>query len=317
MRRLWLIFMLLSFNTWCCDICNMSISLVPEDNKNIFSLNYRSRFTQGSYTMVGRIIDPTGSRHTGPGNNSTEHFGKNVTEIFSVLDIKGVYNFGERFSLTAVLPIVNNKQFLDDSLKVNLTGVGDPIIIGKYQLINSLRSRSSNPVNFRLNAGLGVKLPLGNYNKTIDNDTIEVDLQAGTGSVDLIFTTDYILRYKNVGLMQNMNFKINGSNRQNYQYGSSWNHAVNMFYYHQFTPKIAVMPIAGLYYEMANNDKVNNRIIPQSGGDVSLASLGINLYLNVVRFDFMYQHAISNNMTGNTQLPTKNRIQLGILYYIN
>ncbi len=311
--------LLLCAQTYACDICNMNVSLIPEDNKNIFSISNRIRLTQGEYNVFGKV--QTYSRHTGQGANQTYHYGKKVKETFALLDIRGVYNFSKKWSLIGSLPVVNNIQVYDQEIMTDLTEIGDPMLIGMYQAFNSKVTSPNVKFSQRLSVGGGVKLPFGKSNVYYNDSLVDLDLQPGTGSVDALFTIDHLIRYKSIGLMQNMNMKINSFNKQGYRYGNSWNHSANLFYMQSVTTDINIMPYTGLYYEYANQDYIREQdistVIIQSGGNVTFATVGLNVYVSKVRLDIQYQKAIQNSMNGSTQLPTINRVQFGLMVYLN
>lgn len=309
--------MFISANAMACDICNMNVSLIPEDNKNTFSLMYRSRFTEGTYDFIGTIPVPNTSRHAGPSSEITEHFGKKVIEIYNVYDIRGVYYLNKRLSLMGSVPIINNIKHMDGKKKFDFTNIGDPIVLANYNLVNT-KLTPGLKFNHRLNVGGGMKFPLGKSDLMIDDELIETDMQPGTGSLDFLVSTDYIFTIKNFGLLNNINYKFNTVNKSNdYKYGSSWNHTITAFYLKKLTDNITIMPNTGFYYEYANTDMLNGNYIPQSGGMVTFGTFGFNFYIKKVRLETSYQTALHNSMNGNTQLPTKNRVTVGLSYYFN
>lgn len=310
-------FIFIYSNVLACDICNMNVSLMPEDNKNTFSLLYRSRLTEGSYTMLGTVPVTGTSRHAGPSSEVTVHYGKRVKEVYNVYDLRGVYYLNKKLSLTGSLPIINNIKYMDDEKSFDFVELGDPMIIGNYNLVNT-KLTPGLKFNHKLNVGLGFKLPLGKSNVIINNELVEPDMQPGTGSLDFVFTSDYIFTIKNFGLLNNINYKFNTVNKDNqYKYGSSWNHTLILFYLKKMGNNVSVMPNAGFYYEYANTDKFNDNFIPQSGGMVTFGTFGLNFYFKKIRLEASYQEALHNSMNGNTQIPTKNRVIVGMSYYFN
>jgi hypothetical protein len=290
---------------------------MPQDNKNTFSLMYRSRFTEGTYSFYGIMSQPNVSRHAGPSSDITVHYGKKVKEIYNVYDMRGVYFVNQKWSLTGSIPIINNIKYLDNKKEFDFYNIGDPIVIGSYNLVNT-KLTPGLKLNHRINIGGGLKLPLGKSNVIINEQVVEPDMQPGTGTVDFILTTDYVFTVSNFGLLNNINLKLNTVNTKNsYRYGSSWNQTLTFFYLKKVMKNVSVMPNAGFYYEYANTDKLSNTYIPQSGGAVSFGTIGLNFYLNKIRVEASYQKALHNSMNGNTQLPTKSRTIIGLSYYFN
>lgn len=309
-------FVFMYSSVFACDICNMNISLIPEDFKNTFSLMYRSRFTQGTYNYMGVIPVNSVSRHAGPSTTETTYYGKKVTEIYNVYDLRGIFYINNKVSLTVSLPLVNNVKFMDDAKTLDIQKMGDPIVLANYNVVNT-KLAPGLKVNHRLNVGGGLKLPFGAYNLSNNNTVIEPDLQPGTGSLDFMLTTDYVITVGGFGMLNYINFKVNSANKNGYKYGNSWNHTLTVFYMKEIIKNISLMPNTGLYYEYANVDSQSNTAIPQSGGAITFASFGLNVYLKKLRLEATYQQALNNNMMGNTQLPTKNRTILGLSYYFN
>ena len=298
-----------------CDICNMDINLIPENNKNTLSLTYRSRFTSGRYNAFGTMMESPYRMfmHTGP--QSRNHYNKTVNEVFEVYTLSGNYFVSERLNINVRLPFSHNVQYMDNQKTVETHGVGDLILLGNYEIINTKRIENS-LTSFRWTIGGGVKLPLGKWNHKKEEEFLDIDLQNGTGSTDAILTSEYTLRYNKVGMLVSTNVKFNTTNSRGYKYGNSWNQQLTLFYL-QKIGKINVMPHLALYHEIARQDVENKQLLLQSGGEVMLASGGLNLYFNKIRIDFTYQHGVRNNLNGITQLNTTHRWLTGLVYYLN
>jgi hypothetical protein len=231
--------------------------------------------------------------------------------------MRGVYFVNQKWSLTGSIPIINNIKYLDNKKEFDFYNIGDPIVLGNYNLVNT-KLTPGLKLNHRINIGGGLKLPLGKSNVIINEQVVEPDMQPGTGTVDFILTTDYVFTVSDFGLLNNINYKFNTTNvKSSYRYGSSWNQTLTFFYLKTVMKNVSIMPNAGFYYEYANTDKLNKAYIPQSGGMVSFGTLGLNFYLNKIRIETSYQKALHNSMNGNTQLPTKSRTIIGLSYYFN
>lgn len=319
MNKVWIfmLLMLLSLKTMACDICNMSISLVPEDNKHLFSMNYRSRVTSGFYSFSGIAgnSNTSASRHTGPGNGNTTFYGKNVREIFDVMDIKFRYMVNKRFMVSAILPYLHNQQLVEDKVEINMKGIGDPIVMANYMVINTKLSKPDSKLSMRVNLGGGIKMPLANYQVMKEDKIVELDMQPGTGSLDFIISGEQMIRYENFGISNSMSYKINTKNKSTYCYGNSWNQTISAFYLATISDNYSIMPNMGIYYEYADNDAFQDQYIPQSGGNIFYSSFGVEFYFKKVRIGTTYQHPIRNNLNGYSQLPVKNRILGDVILY--
>ena len=109
----WMLF--IAFNSMACDICNMSVSLTPDDTKNRISLLYRHRFASKTFTQLSYkpVEVSEGIRHSGviliPEMKNQIH-----TEIYSVMDIRGVYNFTNRLRIIGSLPFIKNERKINE-----------------------------------------------------------------------------------------------------------------------------------------------------------------------------------------------------------
>lgn len=315
--KLFMLLILLTNTLLACDICNMNISLIPENNKSILSLNYRSRNTFGWYSMQGIIKQQNQNRHTGV-VNTTKHYGKNVQEKFNVYDIKFRYQFKKRWSFNVVLPYLQNNQIIGGEQTIKLSGIGDPIASVNYLLFSSVLTNPENKIEQNLRIGGGVKLPFGKYN-VVNNDgnEIDIDLQTGTGSVDYIISSEYIVKYKSFGMLNSFSYKINSANKNDYKYGNSLNQLSQLFYIKDLSKNVKLMPASGIYMEMANNDNYKNRFVPQSGGQILYLSNSLSFYFKSLRVGATYEKPIRNDLNGYTQLPVKDRWLCSIMFYFD
>ena len=307
----------LAFNGLSCDICNMSVSLTPDDTKNRISLLYRHRFATKTFsTLVYTPVPNTsGSRHSGaillPGMEDQTH-----TETFSVMDVRGVYNFNDRIRLIGSLPLVRNERVINNASQFVVSGLGDPFVLGKYNLVRTNFTEEEKS-NHRVTLGGGIKIPLGEYDFTNNGTTAQHDIQAGTGTFDFLFSLDYILKYKKTGLMFTSNYKMNTYNQKaDYMFGNTLNSTLNLFY----TIKrkgIILLPYIGTYIEQGNKDIEERNYEDNSGGSLLFGATGIQVFVKSFQLDALYQHTLINKLNGSLQLDTRNRFQFGISYLIN
>lgn len=313
----WMLF--LSFNSLACDICNMSVSLTPDDTKNRISLLYRHRFATKKFTSLVynpvAISNSNGNRHSGvillPEMEDQTH-----TETYSVLDVRGVYNFTTRLRVIGSLPLIQNERLINGESQFTIQGLGDPFVMGKYNLIRT-NYTEMNKSNHRLTLGGGVKIPLGKFDFTHNGDKVQHDIQAGTGTWDFLLSMDYIWKYNQAGVMFTTNYKINTHNKEvDYMFGNTSNSALNIFYAQEIK-NIVVMPYLGGYMEHGNNDIEDKNYEENTGGSLLFGTGGLQFFYKNFQVEILYQHTLVNNLNGTLQLDTKNRYQVGLTYLFN
>ena len=87
----------------------------------------------GEYDLFGEMVT---TLHAGHGNDLAL-WGKEVRETYQNYEIRGNYYFRERWKTTVNVPIVNNKQKIDDFVRYQVRNIGDPILIESYQILNT------------------------------------------------------------------------------------------------------------------------------------------------------------------------------------
>lgn len=306
------LFTIFSFNILACDVCNMNVELFPDDYKHSVSFYYRSRVLLGKYDLYGTIIPSV--RHSGSTSDGTAHFGKTVKEVYNLYDLRGTYYFSKpKLYATLILPLINNKRYFNDAYQFGFFEIGDPIIMVKREVFNSLNKRDSSKLTQKLNLGAGIKLPFGSNKVKINNSTLNEDIQPGSGSIDYIMSLDYLIKYNSIGITANMNYKINSANNENYTFGNSLNGQLNLFYYQKIKSTVLV-PSIGNYMEYAGKDKQNNSYLNNTGGIISFISGGLTYYWKNFRLKAEYQVKVYDKLNGNTQLSSTQRCLLGASY---
>lgn len=304
-------------NGLACDICNMSVSLTPDDTKNRISLLYRNRYATTTFSSLVYKTAPnvSGNRHSGaillPGMESQTH-----TETYSVVDLRGVYNFNDRLRIIGSLPIVRNERIINSVSQFVISGIGDPFVLGKYNLVRT-NVTDEKKVNHRVTLGGGIKIPLGRYDFSHKGSKVQHDIQAGTGTFDFLISLDYILKYKQTGMLFFTNYKMNTYNHKaDYMFGNTLNSSLNLFY-SQIMKKVTILPYLGLYLEHGNKDIEMRSFEDNTGGFLLFGTAGVQLFYKDFQLEAMYQHTVANHLNGTQQLDTKNRLQIGVNYLFN
>ncbi|MCC7453038.1 MAG: hypothetical protein IT222_02640 [Crocinitomix sp.] len=316
MKKLFLsLLFAISTISFACDNCNVYLNVSPNDYQNSISIYARQRLMFGEFNFFGEMISPN---HTGHGNDMNL-WGKNVVEYYQTYEARASFYLKERWNTLIVLPFENNRQFIETEKRYQVQGIGDPIILQSYQLINTKRDTTKNQFVQRLSAGAGIKFPLGKTNLHYENGTPNLDLQPGTGSWDLLGMVVYSMKYRFFGLTSNLTAKWNGKDLQNYRYGLSSNLTLNLFADAKIK-KSTLRLLGGSYLERAEMDASysfldhSKTVHANTGGTVVYANAGLQFFMPKFQFFAEYQHGITNRLNGYTQLLTKNKMNIGITY---
>lgn len=287
-----------------CDICgcgagNNYIGILPDFQKHIFGLRYRSNH------MLSHV-----------GVNGT-HTYLTTSERYNTLEAWGGWNITENFRLMLSLPYSFNEK-TNQGITERKNGIGDISFSGYYELLNKRSTVDANKKSPKLLVqslwvGGGVKLPTGNYDpagKAIDGENANL-FQLGTGSVDYNLTAMYDIRLQDMGLNINTSYKINSSNKYSYQYGNKFN--VNTQLYHKFrlTEKVMIAPNAGLQFESSKIDMDENTKVSASGGNLLLGTLGMETAIGMWALGANFQTPFSQNMA-NGIVKSKDRFMVHV-----
>ncbi|MGV6862567.1 MAG: hypothetical protein ACWA41_12405 [Putridiphycobacter sp.] len=308
----------ISNNIFACDGCNVFINFSPNDYQNRITFLSRSREMFGEYDMFGKQIL---TKHASHGNNPL-FWNNKIKETYNTLELRGDFYLKEIWKTTIILPYVINKQDIGLDNRFVVTGFGDPTILETYQVFNTLKTDDeNNKFKQRLELGLGLKLPLGKTDLSFEKGIPNLDLQPGTGSFDLLTTLVYLIKVKDFGLSSNVNFKMNGYNKEDYKYGNTFNSTAHLFWQTKIK-NFTLMPLIGAYVELMTTDKSiyrqNGSVLLteyfDTGGQILFGSVGAKCYYENFSLSVNYQHKMYDHLNGYTQLLTKNRLNLGLTY---
>ena len=299
-----------SLSVYCCDNCNVYMSITPNDNKHEIGFFYRQRMMMGLYNPFGQ---QTMLKHAGHGNNP-KFWGNRVTENYNTFELRGKIAEGNRLKTYVILPFVYNTQVIEGVESNAINGIGDPTIIQSVQVLDPVKEYTNPNFTQRFELGAGIKFPFGRTNKMINEEVQNLDLQPGSGSWDLLGIVKYWMKLGDFGNMLNVNYKWNGQNKDQYRYGNTFNATLNLFYQTKIKD-LTLMPILGANVEKAAFDE-STEIHIDTGGISWFIQGGLRLYYKGFALFGEYQKAVSNKFNGYTQLINKHKINLGLAYNI-
>jgi hypothetical protein len=114
--------------------------------------------------------------------------------------------------------------------KQNVSGIGDITILGMYQLYKT--HKDSTFLVHSLQAGVGIKVPTGKFDEA-NNGSFNPSYQVGTGSLDYLLATEYVVKRKKIGLNTMLNYVIKTENDKNYRFGNQFNYSGTFFYLYE------------------------------------------------------------------------------------
>ncbi len=283
-KGLLILFLFLGGYAQACDICGCGagstyLGILPDFNTRIIGLRYR----------FNDVLT-----HVGPGGSSSYLTTK---EQYHTAELWGGWTFGNRFRLMVSVPLSYNtkKSQEEDASK---TGLGDISLQGFYRVLNSKHSLGNKLLVQDLWLGGGVKLPTGKY-EPLDNEEAGKSanlFQLGTGSFDFMLTGMYDLRLQDAGLNLSASYKMNTTNKYDYNYGNKLSTSAQLYYKFKVSKVATLAPNAGLAYERSARDLDHEYSVFNSGGYVLSGTLGAELQYKKIALGGNWQPPLSQQL---------------------
>ncbi len=297
-----------SLPSQACDICGCFMGITPYDNQGSFGIMHRYRvfsgyqgtsspfFPAGSQYVVPSRFNQDGQPHTHePGTGGHTHRNPSDYEIFRVVELRAKYFLHERIEVNAFVPLVMNSSRFEGS-QTHISGLGDVNLFAGYHLIRNIETLG---MQQRLIAGVGVKLPTGDYyrkNPNIDS-RYPMLLQPGTGSTDAFFYLNYVTGYKNLGLSINASYKLNGENYYREGVANSTASFANLFYRIPVNGSLMVIPSAQFFYEFTKGETYRGEPTGEHGMDNALLGPGLDVFWKNFSLNLAFQLPVYEGKT--------------------
>ncbi|HNS13541.1 MAG TPA: hypothetical protein PKM97_13080 [Bacteroidia bacterium] len=310
------IVLLFSLAGMACDFCNCYLGLNPHYKKNSLSLRHSITNYKGTHHDLGEFSDV---------GLKDEDFleTRTVTElhgqIYLTPKIQLILNIPymtshESMSEAAEMAMSNHSHGHDGTAGETMHGIGDPLIIGHYQLFNKVGMDSTSFAQ-RLFAGGGLKFPVGSYKLGPNADPSEAAHKPGTGSWDFLISASYLAKMHKAGLNINASYMLTTMNNEDFQFGNRFN--VNAIVYYQCKLQHNYLfPGIGIFLEQAAEDWSRRSYMRNSGGEILYAHAGLDFYYRRLSFNLAYQMPIKQSLN-QPQPELSRRMIAGIAVALN
>jgi len=275
-----ILFVSLTQQSSACEICgcgvgNYYIGLLPQFRSHF--IGFRYHYNKFNTRLVS---DPS-------------QYSK---DLYQSVEIWSGWNIGKHFQVLAFVPFNFNHQISDEGT-TNLKGLGDAMILANYKVfdINS-KTNSGKNINQQLWIGGGLKLPTGKFEiEANDPDVASMaNMQLGSGTTDVLLNGMYNIRAGKIGITTQANYKINGTNKDEFQFGNKF--SASSFVSYGFNSKATMIsPNFGLLYENTSESKLQNSKVDLTGGSLLQGAFGVEIGFNKVSIGVNAQLPISQN----------------------
>ncbi|WP_316818988.1 transporter [Pedobacter nyackensis] len=273
--------------TRACDICGCGVGsyylgILPEYNKRFLGMRYQ-------YKSLRTHLGPHGERTP-----------ITADETYQSAELWGGWNIGSNFRLLAFVPYNFNER-KSQTGNGSKNGLGDIAVMGYYKLFDTKGTLGGRLLVQSLWIGGGIKVPTGKY-EPAERTAIQEspnNFQLGTASTDFTVNAAYDIRYNDLGLNANVNYKINTENKYDYRYGNKFTGNLLAYYKIRIAKTVTVAPNAGVLYETAQKDvESGSHEVEVSGGYSLSAVAGIEGGTKGLSFGLNYQNVRAQDLAG-------------------
>lgn len=281
-----------------CDICSCSaggsyFGILPQFQRHFAGIRYQYRSFQTNHPPLFATDQPMVS-----------------DEYFHTSEFWGRYVIGKRVQLFGFVP-VHHFTKIENDRTTRVKGLGDLSFIANVILLNTA-DQAGKDWKHAFQVGGGVKIPTGETDRKSGDELLNPNLQPGTGSIDFPLNAVYTLRYKQLGINTELNYRFNTANRDGYQFGNRMSSALRLFYWIE-NKGFAFLPQAGISLEHAAADRLHHRQEPYTGGSAVLTNIGMDVYLRDFSFGLQIMQPTFQDM-GDGQIEGRTRITVNCVY---
>lgn len=288
MRSLFIAVALLAFTpvASACDACGCSIGgnyfgILPQFNRHFVGFRWSEQTFRSAHTRDAAQSGQFDSR-----------------EHFRTVDVLGRFYPFRRLQMLVLAPY-HDFHRTESGLRSHSQGFGDATLLGNYILINTGDSLSRKWQQ-TLTLGGGVKLPTGQHRlRNAEGELLHANLQPGSGSTDFMLSATYTLRNGTWGLASDVFGRLNTTNRHGYHFGNRISGSAKIFYWEKWG-RISLLPNLGVFVDHAEPNTEDRFIAKETGGNIALATLGLDVYMGGFSVGFTFQQPFIQQLGGGT-----------------
>ncbi|MGD1848104.1 MAG: hypothetical protein ACFB10_22135 [Salibacteraceae bacterium] len=295
-----------------CDFCNLYLSIQPNDYQHSLGVQYRFRNYRAWVTQSG--VTPS---------LRTEHGGNHifidadepvlVEEAYRSYEVWGRFFIRPEWQVFASVAYAENLLLNDEKIVDHLNGITDLTLLSFYQVTNTISDSVDHRFRQRLLLGGGLKLPTGTYKIPTDGE-IDYQMQPGTGSLDFLLSSNYLAQWRRFGFNGLITYRFNTKNDLGFTFANRFNLNADVFYQLRFSGW-TLQPQTGLYFEHAERDVLQGKLVEGTGGRVLFSAMGGIIYRGRFSLGIHYQSPLTEELH-DIQLPNRERWIAGLTYYI-
>lgn len=292
-----------------CDVCGIFLGIQPHDRTTSFSLLWRYRRLEGTLPAVPASIPKHGGHDAAAIASAETHY----RELYQVAEFRGDIWWKPRFATLVSLPLVNNYRAVNGIIGNDVYGVGDPLLITRYLLVNTRCSTVDERTVHRVLLGAGAKFPLGRHDMTCRGEEVDHDQQPGSGSLDMLATAEYMIRRGRNGASLSLIGRGNGANADSHRMGHGLSTTAEAFRRYDLGEDWKLMPSLGIYHELSGKDAMSGEPMQGTGSSTLFTHAGVRVWWRSWGLSSTFQYAVAHTL-GDEMIPNRERIVIGLTY---
>lgn len=296
----------LPFMAPACDVCGIFLGIQPNDRTSSVSLLYRYRRLEG--TVPGTL---SLAKHGGHGTTAAAD--AHHRELYMVAEARADLWLTERLALLVALPAVNNYSAVNGVVANDVYGIGDPLLLARYMVVNTRCKTLDERTVHRLMIGLGGKVPLGRHDARYNGEVVPHDQQPGSGSWDALCSVEYSVRRGRVGGSCTVIGRRNGADGDEHRMGHGLSTTAEVFRRFDLGDDWKVLPSLGAYHELAGRDAHDGATIEGTGSSTLFTHAGLRVWWRSWGFQGAFQYAMARQL-GEQMVPNRERLILGLTH---
>ena len=181
--------------------------------------------------------------------------------------------------------------------QTTIQGLGDFQASALYTIVNTnLDTIQKNWKHIWL-AGTGFSMPTGKYRQRDETlTTLPNGFQLGTGAYSAVFNSVYLIRYKQLGIQIQGDYRTWTTNESQFKKGNQFSMQSQLFY-RMPIKSFVFLPQAGLRYEKLEQDIEFGAPRVQSGSKSSWATVGVDVFAKHWMLGCSFQSPFQQTLT--------------------